>query len=70
MPVGDVLIGNARCDIEHDYAALAVDVVSISQSTKFFLAGSVPDVEYDRAKVLVALVKGIGTRERKCSIPC
>ena len=30
MPVGDVLVGNTRGHIEHDNAALAVDVVAIS----------------------------------------
>ena len=52
MPVRYVLVGNARSDIKHNDATLAVDVVPISQSAEFFLAGSVPDVEHDRAKVL------------------
>ncbi len=30
MPVGDVLVGDSGCDIEHDDTALAVDVVAIS----------------------------------------
>ena len=30
MPVGDVLVGYAGGHVEHDDAALAVDVVSVS----------------------------------------
>jgi hypothetical protein len=30
VPVGDVLVGNAGGDVEHDDAALAVDVVAIT----------------------------------------
>lgn len=53
MPVRNVLVGDARGDIEHDDAALPVDVVSVSQTTEFFLPSSVPDVEVDLAEVLV-----------------
>jgi hypothetical protein len=52
MPVGNIFVGNARSDVEHDNAALSVDVVSISQTTEFLLTSSVPDVEVDLAKVL------------------
>lgn len=51
MPVRDVLIGDTGGDVEHDDAALALDVVSITKTTKLLLAGSVPHVEADRAKV-------------------
>ena len=30
VPIWHILVGDARCDVEHDDAALAVDVVSIS----------------------------------------
>jgi hypothetical protein len=53
MPVGDILVGNARSNIKHDNPALTVDVVSISQTTKLFLARCVPDVKIDLAKVLI-----------------
>ena len=55
VPVGNVLVGNPRGHIEHDDAALAVDIVTISQSSELLLAGSIPDVEYNRTKVLVNL---------------
>lgn len=51
MPVWNVLIGNARRDIKHDDAALALDVVAIAEATKFFLAGSIPDIEHNVAEV-------------------
>ena len=51
MPVGDVLVGDSGGDIEHDDTALALDVVAIAETTELLLAGSVPDVEADRAEV-------------------
>jgi hypothetical protein len=63
MPVGNVLIRNTRCDIEHDDTALAVDVVPITKSSKLLLSCSIPDIELDVAQVLnrvskVALASG------------
>ena len=51
MPVGDVLIGDARRDVKHYDTTLALDVIAIAKTTKLFLAGGIPDVENDRAKV-------------------
>lgn len=51
MPVGNVLIGDAGRDVKHDDATLALDVVAIAETTKLFLAGSIPNVENDCAKV-------------------
>lgn len=52
VPVGDVLVCDARCDVEHDDTALSVDVVSITETTELLLARGVPDVELDGAEVL------------------
>lgn len=52
MPVGDVLVGDTRGDIEHDDTALAVDVVAITETTELLLTSRVPDVEGDLTKVL------------------
>lgn len=52
MPVGNVLVGDTGGNIEHDDTALAVDIVSISQTTELLLAGSIPHVELDLSKVL------------------
>lgn len=61
VPVGDVLVGDAGSDIEHDDAALAVDVVAITETTELLLASSVPDVEGDVTEVLV-MVRGCCAR--------
>ncbi len=52
MPVGNVLVGDSGCDIEHDDTALAVDVVPISETTKLLLSCSIPDIELDPSKIL------------------
>ena len=51
VPVGDVLVGNAGGNIEHDDTALALNVVTIAETTKLLLTGGIPDVEADRAEV-------------------
>ncbi len=53
MPVWYILIRYPCCDIEHDDGALALDIVAISQATKFLLSSGVPDVESDRTSVCV-----------------
>lgn len=52
MPVGDVLVGDAGCDVKHDDTALAVDVVTVTQTTELLLACGVPNIELNLAKVL------------------
>lgn len=52
VPVGNVLVGDTGGNIEHDDTTLAVDVVSIAQTTELLLTSSVPDVELDRTQVL------------------
>ena len=52
MPIGDVLVSNSGGDIEHDDTTLAIDVVTVSQTTELFLTCGVPDIELDLTKVL------------------
>ena len=52
MPVGDVLVCDAGCHVEHDDTALAVDVVSIAKAAELLLTSRVPDVELDLSEVL------------------
>ena len=52
MPVGDVLVGDSGCDVEHDDTTLSIDVVPISETPKFLLSCGVPDIELYRAVVL------------------
>jgi len=51
MPVGNVLVGNSRSDVEHDDTALTVNVVSISQPTKLLLTSGIPNIEFEFTKV-------------------
>lgn len=51
MPVGDVLVGDTGSNIEHDDTALALDVVSIAETTELLLSSGVPDVEADGTEV-------------------
>ena len=64
VPVGDVLVGDTRGDIEHDDTALAVDVVSITKTTELLLASSVPDVEGDLTEVLLLMISMIAPRRQ------
>jgi hypothetical protein len=52
VPVGNVLVCDTRGNIEHDDTALAVDVVTITQTTELLLTSGVPDVELNLAEVL------------------
>jgi len=54
VPVGDVLVCDTRGNVEHDDTALAVDVVSIAETTKLLLTCGVPHVELDGSKVLLS----------------
>ena len=52
MPVRHVLVGDARCDVEHDDGALALDVVPVTETTELLLTGCVPHVEPETNKLL------------------
>lgn len=56
MPVGDVLVGDAGCHVEHDDTALAVDVVTITKTTELLLTSSVPDIELNLTVVLITIL--------------
>lgn len=47
MPIRNILVGDTRSDIEHDDAALAIDIVPISQASEFLLACRVPDIKHN-----------------------
>jgi len=51
VPGGDVLVGDAGSDIEHDDGTLAVDVVAVTETTELLLPCGVPGVEDDGAAV-------------------
>ena len=52
MPVGNILVGDSGCDIEHDDTALPIDVVAVSEATELLLSCSIPDIEEDLSEVL------------------
>ena len=51
VPVGHVLVGDARGHVKHDNGALSLDVVSVAQPPELFLSRRVPDVELDGSAV-------------------
>lgn len=68
MPVGDILVGDAGGNVKHDDAALALDVVSIAQSTELLLPSRVPHVEADSAEVGRERQRVDLDTERSCKI--
>jgi hypothetical protein len=52
VPVGDVLVGDTGGNIEHDDTALAVDVVTVTETTELLLTSGIPDIELDGTEVL------------------
>lgn len=51
MPVWNVFVSDPRRNIKHDDSTLALDIISVTETTKLLLAGRVPHVEADRTKV-------------------
>ena len=51
MPIWDVLVGDAGSDVEHDNAALTLNVVAIAEATKQCLTSGIPHIEADGAVV-------------------
>lgn len=51
MPVGNILVGDPGGDVKHNDTTLAVDVITISQSSKLLLASSIPNIELEFTKV-------------------
>jgi len=56
VPVGNVLVGNSGGNVEHDDTTLAVDIVSITQTTELLLSCSIPDIELNVAQVLTKIL--------------
>jgi hypothetical protein len=59
VPVGHVLVSDAGSNIEHDDTTLAVDVVSVTETTELLLAGSIPHIELKLAKVGVETERAV-----------
>ena len=52
MPIRDVLIGNARCNIKHDDTALPINIITVAKTTKLLLSGSIPHIKLNISRVL------------------
>lgn len=64
MPVGDVLVGDTRGNIEHDDTALSVDVVTVTETTELLLTCGVPNIELNLAEVLLSQGLVVGAFHR------
>merc|ERR1719343_1442822 len=51
VPVRNVLVSDTRRHVEHNDGRLSLDVVTITESSKFLLTGSVPNIECQLAAV-------------------
>uniref|UniRef100_A0A8D8RWT0 Uncharacterized protein n=1 Tax=Cacopsylla melanoneura TaxID=428564 RepID=A0A8D8RWT0_9HEMI len=51
MPVGHVLVGDTRGDVEHDDGTLTLDIITVSESSKLFLSCRIPHIESDCSSV-------------------
>ncbi len=68
VPVGNVLVGDAGGDVEHDDTALAVDVVSVTKTTELLLTRGVPNIELDVAQVLQWLAAALEPQIRRLTV--
>jgi len=51
MPVGYIFVCDAGGDVEHDDCALPLDVVSVAETSEFFLSSGIPYVEFDGSAI-------------------
>jgi hypothetical protein len=52
VPVGNVFVCNTGGDVEHDDAAQAIDIVTVTKTSELFLSSSIPDIELDVTQIL------------------
>lgn len=45
MPVGNVFVSYTSCHVKHDDSAVALNVVTVTEASKLFLASCIPNVE-------------------------
>ncbi len=51
IPFGNVFVGDSCGNVKHENGSIGTNVVSFSETTEFFLSGSIPKGELDRAVV-------------------
>jgi hypothetical protein len=53
IPLGNVLVSNSSGDVEHENSSVGSNVISFSETTEFFLTGSIPKTELNGSVVSV-----------------
>jgi hypothetical protein len=51
VPIWNILVRGPGSDIKHDDGTIALDIISVTQSSELFLSSSVPNIEADDAAV-------------------
>lgn len=51
VPLGDILVGDSGGDIEHKNGSMCTDIVTLSETSEFFLSCCIPESEFDRSVV-------------------
>jgi len=55
VPVGDVLVGHTRSNVEHDDGSISLDVVTVTKTSKLLLSSSIPHIEANLTAICVEL---------------
>mmetsp|Transcript_8369 Transcript_8369/g.9733 ORF Transcript_8369/g.9733 Transcript_8369/m.9733 type:complete len:241 (-) Transcript_8369:84-806(-) len=58
VPVGDVFVCDAGCDVEHNDCAGCADIVTITKTSELLLSGSVPAPEAEGSEACVEIEGG------------
>lgn len=51
VPVGYIFVRYSGCNVKHNYGALSLNVVTITETTKLLLTSGIPHVEANRATI-------------------
>jgi hypothetical protein len=51
MPVGNIFVCDTGGNVEHDDSALSLDVVSIAETSEFFLSCGIPNIEFNGSAI-------------------
>lgn len=51
MPIRDIFVCDPRSDIEHDDTTLALNVITITETTELLLTSGIPHVKADSTEV-------------------
>ena len=53
VPFGNVFIGDSSSDIKHKNSGIGSNVITLSQTTEFFLTCSIPDTELNGSMISI-----------------